>query len=125
VRQHLSKLIGELCGKGLVGCHHQGGTLQALDQPRGGGRFAGAGGAEEDDVTLARAEASLQIVDGCGLVASGFELADHLEATAAADDLVHGAVFGVRKHGVFGRESHIHQGRTQRRQVLFLTGARP
>ena len=46
VRQHFSQLVGELRGERLVRRHDQRGPLQPLDEPGGGGGFAGAGRAE-------------------------------------------------------------------------------
>ena len=54
VRQHLPQLVGQLRRERLVRRHHQRGPLQPLDQPRRGGRLAGARGAEQHDVLLAR-----------------------------------------------------------------------
>jgi len=69
VRQQLTELVGQLCRERLVLHHHEGGPLQPLDQPRGRGRLAGAGGAQEDDVLLPRLDALGELRDGGGLVA--------------------------------------------------------
>ena len=106
VRQHLSQLVGQLGGQRLVRRHHQGGPLQPLDEPRGGGRLAGAGGAEQHHVALPRRDPPLQLLDGGRLVARGLVRADHLEAATGAHDLVDGAVFRVRDYRMFGGESH-------------------
>ncbi len=119
VRQHLPQLVGELRGQRLVRRHHQCWPLQPLDQPGRGCRLAGAGGAKQHDVALPRVDPSLQLLDGRRLITGGLVLADHLEVTANPDDVVDGAVLRVRKHGMFGRESHVHQGRTRHRHVLF------
>ncbi len=50
---------------------------------------------------------------------AGCVLADHLEPSAGAHDGVDRAVLRVRQHGMFSSESHIHQGRTPDRHVLF------
>ena len=69
VGQQLAELVGELGRQRLVGRHHQGGPLQPLDQPGGGGGLAGAGGAEQHDVLLARPDPRSELVDGRRLVA--------------------------------------------------------
>ena len=69
VRQHLPQLVGQLRGQRLVRRHHERGPLQLLDQPRGGGRLAGAGGAQQHDVLLARRQPPLQLGDRGRLVA--------------------------------------------------------
>ena len=106
VRQHLPQLVGQLGGQCLVRRHHQGRPLQPLDQPRGGRRLAGAGGAEQHHVALPRLDPALQLLDGGRLITGGLVLADHLEPAAGAHDVVDSAVLRVRKHGVFGSESH-------------------
>ena len=55
VGQQLAQLVGQLRGQRLVRRHHQRRPLQPLDQPGRGRRLAGAGGAEQHDVLLARA----------------------------------------------------------------------
>ena len=95
VRQHLPQLVGQLRGQRLVRRHHQRGPLHPLDQPGRGGRLAGAGGAEQHDVLLARREAPLQLVDRRRLVAGRLVVADHLEPPAGARDVAHRAVLGV------------------------------
>ena len=117
LRQHLSQLVGQLRGQRLVGRHHQRRPLQPLDEPRRGRRLAGTGGAEQHDVALPRLDAALQLLDRGRLVTGGLVLADHLEATAGAHDVIDGAVLRVRQHGMFGSESHVHQGRTGHRHV--------
>src|SRR5581483_11610884 len=123
VRQHLSQLIGHLSGERLVGFHHQGGPLHAFDEPGGGGRLAGAGGAQQHHVTLAGGNATLEFVDGSRLFTRRLVLAHHLESTAGTHQTRHGvsgwAVLRVRKYRVFGRECHDHQPRTRHRQVVF------
>ena len=119
VRQHFPQLVGELRGQRLVGRHHQRGPLQPLDQPRGRGRLAGAGGAQQHHVALPCLDPALQLLDGGGLVTGGCVLADHLESAAGAHDVLDGAVLRVRQHGVFGSEGHGHQGRTTDRHELF------
>ena len=54
VRQQLAELVGELGGQGLVRRHHQGRSLQPLDQPRRGRGLAGAGRAQQHDVRARR-----------------------------------------------------------------------
>ena len=71
VRQHLPQLVGQLCGQRLVRRHHQRRPLQLLDQPRRGGRLAGAGGAQQDDVALPRPDPPFELVDGGRLVTGG------------------------------------------------------
>ena len=119
VRQHLPQLVGQLGGQRLVRRHHQRGPLHAFDQPGGGGRLAGAGGAEQHHVAFPGLDPALQLVDGGRLVAGRLVLADHLETPAGAHHLVDGAILRVRQHGTFGRESHVHQPRTSHRQTLF------
>ena len=119
VGQHLSQLVGQLRGERLVGRHHKGGPLQPFDQPCGGRRFTGAGGAEQHDVPLPLGDPAFQLFDGCGLVTGGRVGADHLETATGPDNGVDSAVLRVRQHGMFGSESHIHQGRTHHRQALF------
>ena len=98
VRQHLPQFVGELRGEGLVRGHHQGGTLQPLDEPGRGGRLAGAGGAEQNDVTLPRPDPALQILDRGGLITGGLEFADHLELRAGTHQIADSAILGVRQH---------------------------
>ena len=107
VRQHLSQLVGELGGQRLVGRHHQGGPLQAFDQPCGGGRLPGPGGTQQHHVALPRQNPPLQLLDGGRLVAGRVVRADHLEAAAGAHDLLDGAVFRMRDDGMLGGESHV------------------
>ena len=117
VRQHLPQLVGQLGGQRLVRRHHQGGPLQPLDQPRGGGRLPGAGGAEQHHVALPRLNPPLQLLDGGRLVAGRLMRADHLEAAAGAHDLVDGAVLRMRDYRMFGGESHATRVEADHRQV--------
>ena len=119
VRQHFPELVGQLGGQRLVRRHHQGGPLQSLDQPRGGGGLAGAGGAKQHHVALPRLDPALQVVDGGRLVTRGRVIADDLEPAADAHHVLDGAVLGMRQHGMFGSEGHGHQGRTTHRHALF------
>lgn len=64
VRQELAELVGQLGGQRLVRRHHQGGALELLDHPRGGGGLAGAGRAQQDDVLLTGLDALGQVGDG-------------------------------------------------------------
>ena len=109
VRQHLSKLVGQLGGQRLVGRHHQGGALQPLDEPGRRRRLAGAGGAEQHDVALPRLDAAFEFVDRGGLVAGGLVRTDHLEPGARTHHVLDRAVFRVRNHRVFGSECHDHR----------------
>ncbi len=79
VRQQLAELVGQLRGQRLVRGHHQRRALQPLDQPGRGRRLAGAGGAEQHRVGLARSDPALQVVDRRRLVAGGLEVRDHPE----------------------------------------------
>ena len=106
VRQHLPQLVGQLGGQRLVGRHHQGGSLQPLDEPRGGRRLPGTGGAEQHHVALSRSDPPLQLVDGGRLVTGRSMRADHLEPAAGAHDLINGAVFRMRDYGMLGGEGH-------------------
>ena len=100
VRQELAELVGQLRGQGLVRRHHQRRTLQLLDQPGRRRRLAGAGGAEQHDVLLARPDPAGQVVDRRGLVAGGRELGDHLERGDPALQV------GGGSHGVNRRRGH-------------------
>ena len=106
VGQHLSKLISQLRGERLVRRHHQGGPLQFLDKPGRGGRFPGAGGAEQYDIALPRPDPALQLLDRGGLIAGWLVFADHLELGAGAHRILDRPVLRVRHHGVFGSEGH-------------------
>jgi hypothetical protein len=110
VGQHLPQFVGQLRGERLVGRHHQRGPLQTFDQPRSGGRLAGAGGTEEHDVALPCGDAPFQFFDGGGLIAGRLVRADHLELAANTDQAIHGvsgrSVLRVREDGVFGSERH-------------------
>ncbi|MEY9489336.1 hypothetical protein RKD26_005130 [Streptomyces calvus] len=90
VRQQLAELVGQLGGQGLVRRHDQGGALELLDHPRGGGGLAGAGRAEQDDVLLTGFDAPGEVGDGRGLVAVGLVGADDLEGRHRAFDLGNG-----------------------------------
>ena len=107
VRQHFPQLIGQLRGQRLVRRHHQGGPLQPFDEPRGGGRLAGTGGAQQHDVALPRRDPALQLVDRGRLVTRRRVRADHLEAAAGAHHVLDRAVFGVRKHRMLGSKRHV------------------
>ncbi|CNL39223.1 Uncharacterised protein [Mycobacterium tuberculosis] len=114
VRQHLSQFVRQLGGQRLVGRHHQGGPLQAFDQPRGGRRLPGAGGAEQHHVTLPRVDPPLQLVD-CGRLVAGRSMrTDHLEVTAGAHNLLDRAILRMRDHRMLGSESHANQPRATR-----------
>ena len=119
VRQHLSQLVGELRGQCLVGRHHQGGPLQAFDQPRRRSRLPGAGGTQQHYVALPRQNPALQLLDGGRLVTGWVVRTDHLEAAAGAQDLLDGAVFRMRDDRMLGGESHVTQGNGRYRQVAW------
>nr|BFF24944.1 hypothetical protein GCM10025732_29090 [Glycomyces mayteni] len=87
VRQELAELLRQLRGEGLVVDHHQGRPLEPLDQPRGRGGLAGAGGAEQHGVALAAADPVGELRDRGRLVAGGPVLADHLEAPVGARNI--------------------------------------
>jgi hypothetical protein len=106
VRQHFSQLIRQLGGQRLVGCHHQGGTLQPLDEPGGGGRLPGTGGAEQHHIALPRTDPAFQLLDGGRLVPGGIVRADHLEVAADAHDVVDSAILRMRDYGMFRGECH-------------------
>jgi hypothetical protein len=87
VRQHLPQLVGQLGGQRLVRGHHQGGTVEPLDQPRGGGGLSGTRGAEQHDVLLPRPDPALQRLDRGRLIAGGLELGDDLELAGRRPDV--------------------------------------
>ena len=96
VGQQLAELVGQLRGQRLVGRHDQGRALELLDQPRGGGRLAGAGGAQQHHVVLPGLDPPGQLGDRLGLVAGRAVVADDLERG-------HGALeFGHWSHGENG-----------------------
>ena len=79
VRQQLAELRGQLRGERLVGRHHERRPLHLLDEPGRRRRLAGAGGAEQHDVLLARLDPRRQLRDRRRLVARRRVLGDHLE----------------------------------------------
>ena len=125
VRQHLPQLVGQLRGQCLVGGHHEGRPLQPLDQPGGGGRLAGAGGAEQHHVALPGADPPFEFVDGRGLVARRLMITDHLEAGAGAHRVLDSAVFGVSDDRLLGRKSHASHPKGARRHPPPATAAYP
>jgi hypothetical protein len=108
VRQHLAQLVGQLRRQGLVRRHDQGGPLEPFDQPRGRGRLARAGRAQEDVVLRTGADAFGQRVDGGGLVAGRLEVRDDLELPRRGLDQ---HATGLRLHGVHGT-GRVRQTRT-------------
>ena len=88
VRQQFAELVGQLRGEGLVLDHHQGGPLDLLDQPGGGGALAGTRGAQQHHVLFAVLDALGQFGDGRRLVTGRLELADDLEGRNDAVDLL-------------------------------------
>ena len=88
VGQQFPEFVGELGGEGLVLHHHQGGPLDLLDQPGGGGALAGTGGAEQDNVLFAVPDALGQFGDGRRLVTGGLELADDFKRCYDTVDLL-------------------------------------
>ena len=91
VGQQLAELVGQLGGEGLVRGHHQRRPLQPLDQPGRGRGLAGAGGAEQHDVALPRADPPLELVDRGRLVAGRREVGDDLERGDPALQVGHGS----------------------------------
>ncbi len=79
VGQQLAELVRQLRRQRLVRRHHQGGPLQLLDHPGRGGRLAGTGGTEQDDVLLPAADPPLQLGDRRRLVTVGLVGTDDLE----------------------------------------------
>lgn len=124
VGKHLAQLVGKLRGEGFVRCHHQRGSLDPLDQPRGGRGLTGAGGTEQDGVLLARLQAALEFVDGGGLIARGFELADDFEACVGALDLTDRAELGMGNNRMLACERHAIQGRRCHRHPPLLRADR-
>ncbi len=112
VRQQLAELVGELGGERLVRGHDQRGALHLLDQPGRRGRLAGAGGAEQHGVLLARAHPAREVGDRRRLVAGGLEVGDDLEGGQAALEV------GGRTHpptvcrGTDSRSGRRHPGST-------------
>ena len=100
VRQQLAELVGQLGGQRLVRRHDEGGALELLDHPRGGGGLAGAGRAQQDDILLTCADALLQLGDGRRLVAARLVGADDLEGRHRAFDL------GYGPHGIHRTTPH-------------------
>ena len=87
VRHQLAELVGQLGRERLVVRHHQRRTLHLFDEPGRGGRFAGAGGAEQDDVGFARVDAPGEFRDGLRLIAARGVVADDLERAHGAGRL--------------------------------------
>ena len=81
VGQQLAELVRELRRERLVVREHEGGPLHLLDQPGGGRRLAGAGGAEQHDVGLAGVDATGEFDDRLRLVTARTVVADDLERT--------------------------------------------
>jgi hypothetical protein len=121
VRQHLSKFVGQLGGQRLVRRHHQGRSLQPLDEPCGGCRLPGTGGTQQHHVVLPRLDSPLQLLDGRRLVTGRVVRADHLEVPTHAHHVLDRAVFGVGDNRMLGSESHVHQGRRQYRHSTLLS----
>jgi len=105
VRQQLAELGGHLGGQGLIGLQNEGGALEPLHQPGGGGGLAGAGGPQQDNVLLPRPQASLQLVNGGRLVPAGRVGADDLEGPGAAAQIGDGT-HGPRLRGPAGPRPH-------------------
>src|SRR5680860_441671 len=86
-RDELAELVGQLCGKGLVWCHHQRRLLHRLDDLRRGVGLAGAGDAQQDHVALTAPHRVRDALDGARLVTRRLVVADDLE-------LRHGPMLG-------------------------------
>ena len=84
VRHEVAELVRQLRRQCLVVSQHQRGALHLLDEPRGGRRLAGAGGAQEDDVGLACVDARRELGDRLGLITRGEVFADDLERSNGA-----------------------------------------
>ena len=69
--EELAELVAELRGERLVVRDHERRALQLLDDPGHRRRLAGAGGAEQGLVALARPEGTRDLLDRPGLVAGG------------------------------------------------------
>ena len=106
VREELAQLVGQLGGQRLVRRHDQGGSLHPLDQPGRGGRLAGAGRTEQDDVLLPGRDPALQLRDGRGLVTGRLVLADDLQPAVSPRNLAHRPKLGVGDHWILSRECH-------------------
>ena len=81
--EELLELAVELRGERLVRGKDDGGALRLLDDLGHGVGLAGAGGAEQDLVSLAAGDALGELGDGGGLVARRLELGVHDESLAA------------------------------------------
>ena len=79
VGQQLAELVGQLRGERLVGRHDEGRPLDLLDEPGRRRRLAGAGGAEQDGVGVARPDPPRELGDRRRLVTARGVLGDHLE----------------------------------------------
>ena len=79
MRQQLTQLIRQLCGKSLILNHHQGGTLHRLNEPRRRGRLTGTGGTHEHNIFFAILHPLSQLRDGFWLIPGRFVLANNLK----------------------------------------------
>ncbi len=115
VRQQLPELVGQLRGEGLVRRHHQRRSLHLFHQPRGGGRLAGTGRAQQDDVLLAGADPAGEVRDRRWLVTGGLEVGDDLKRCGRTHNTAGGAVDTGR---TISRGTHVPYNTTDVRQFL-------
>jgi len=76
-RLFVAELVSQLRGEGLVRRHDERRPLDGLDEPGRRRRLAGSGGAEQDDVLLARADPGDKLGDRLRLIAAGLEVRHH------------------------------------------------
>ena len=86
VGEEILELVIELGGEGFVVGHDEGGAVGGFDDLGHGEGLARSGDAEQDLVLLAIEDTAQERLDGSGLVAAGFVVADELE--------IHKAVLG-------------------------------
>ena len=112
VRHELAELVRQLRRERLVVREHQRRPLHLLDEPRGGRRLAGSGGAEQHDIRLAGVDARGELGDRLRLVAGGLVFADDFEGAYGASGLHLSRVGGATDTGaMFASGGCRHRGR--------------
>ncbi len=70
-RKELPQLVGKLGCQCLVMRHDQGGPLQTLNQPCGGGRLSGTGRTQKSHIGFTGADSLFELIKRCRLVTTG------------------------------------------------------
>ena len=86
--EHLTQLAGQLGSKSFIVGDDQGGTLELLNQPSGGGTLSSSGCTKENYVAFPIVDAISKLLDGCGLVSSRRVFANDFEGPLLVTHLV-------------------------------------